>query len=184
MKRLCKPIICVVTALVGLLPSACMPEQVGVDSSPSSLAIEISQNSVLNPLSGQPTNALQQISYGESFGMCRGYCHKSLTVTKKQMILLEKAVRKPEEFPERVIAKKTPPDIWNKLLKLVNFEKFEALPKVIDCPDCADGGSEWIELWHASGKKLVTFPHSGGLPQHEELLAELKRIFKELKPVK
>ena len=35
---------------------------------------------------------------------------------------------------------------WDNLLELLDTEKFYALSEVIGCPDCADGGAEWIEI--------------------------------------
>lgn len=42
----------------------------------------------------------------------------------------------------------------------MNLNDFFKLSETIGCPDCADGGAEWVEVEYVSGKKhRVTFEY-------------------------
>lgn len=130
----------------------------------------------------QPATALSQIGYGKSYGFCLGYCDHTLTVTATRIRLVHKAFREPEKYPERVIEKPTPAATWQKLNRLASFSTLQSLPDRIGCPDCADGGAEWLEMQQGTATKRVTFEPQAGLPQQAELLSELKQLYQELDP--
>lgn len=35
---------------------------------------------------------------------------------------------------------------WETLVKNIDYNTFRKLPAVVGCPDCADGGAEWLEV--------------------------------------
>lgn len=71
---------------------------------------------------------------------------------------------------------------WSDLVSAINIEAFFAWEEVIGCPDCADGGAEWIEITTSTGTHKVTYeydiPPNAVKPFHAKLV-ELKSSFKE-----
>ncbi len=122
---------------------------------------------------------LNQIAYGLSYGMCLGYCEHRLSVTAERMQLVHQS-RDAETYPEQRIEKATPPETWQRLNDLANFETLQALPDRLGCPDCADGGAAWVELQQDAEMKRVTFEPQDGLPPQAALLAELRALYEEL----
>jgi hypothetical protein len=59
--------------------------------------------------------------------------------------------------------------------KLIDTQKFFDLNDVYGCPDCADGGSEWIEIITDDDKsKKVTFEYGKTVPEIEKLIKLLR----------
>lgn len=169
------------TSLTVVLLSACASVPSGPQSSPSpSGSPTASPTATPTASPSQPATDLSQIGYGKSFGFCVGYCDHTLTVTAETTRLVHKAFRDPEKYPERVVERPTTAATWQKLNSLANFQTLQSLPERIGCPDCADGGAEWVEMQQAQTVKRVTFEPQAGLPQQAELLAELKKLYAEI----
>lgn len=119
---------------------------------------------------------LDQVSYGSSFGMCVGYCKNELTITRTKMTY-SKIQHSPKPDTKTCTLPITPEEV-EAIKRLLNSEKIAALPEVIGCPDCADGGAEWVAI-NADGKKYkITFDY--GKPPKELAAAVAKlKILKE-----
>ena len=48
---------------------------------------------------------------------------------------------------------------WDSLTHLIDPDAFLALDSVIGCPDCADGGAEWIEIEYGDQSHKVSFEY-------------------------
>ncbi|MBI2547997.1 protease complex subunit PrcB family protein [Candidatus Woesearchaeota archaeon] len=119
---------------------------------------------------------IKTIKYGTSFGECRGYCKRELTIMP------------PPEITKITYSKYNTnyslPDIndtdpfttqqWIELLKVVDLEAFYALPERIGCPDCLDGGAEWIEIVEENESKRVTFEYGSSVPEIYTFLTTLR----------
>jgi hypothetical protein len=123
-----------------------------------------------------------QVIHGTSFGKCRGYCTKELTYAQKHVEYSQRS-RDDKQFPTKdsIIAfSKTE---WNTLLEAAASIDFASLPETIGCPDCADGGAEYIEIKQNSATKRITFEFSQHVPELGNLLTQLRnmklRILKE-----
>ncbi len=174
-------------SLTATLLGACASVPQGPNPSPSaSVTASPSANPTATPTPNpttspsQPTTTLSQIGYGKSYGFCIGYCDHTLTITAEKTRLVHTALREPEKYPERAFERPTTAETWQKLNSLANFQTLQSLPERIGCPDCADGGAEWVEMQQAQTTKRVTFEPQAGLPQQAELLTELKKIYQEL----
>ena len=99
------------------------------------------------------------IKHGSSFGMCNGYCFKENTYTPEDFIHYEKAFGRtnPKDFPEKMDSISISPKEWEEIISKIDLEKFYAELETIGCPDCADGGSEWIEIATTDKVYRVTF---------------------------
>jgi hypothetical protein len=59
---------------------------------------------------------------------------------------------------------------------LVDAAALRRLEGVHGCPDCADGGAEWIEIGSAAGPIRVTFEYGATLDGIGALQAELRAL--------
>ena len=91
--------------------------------------------------------------------MCNGYCFKENTYTSEDFIHCEKAFGRtnPKDFPEKMDSISISPKEWEDIISKIDLEKFYAEQETIGCPDCADGGSEWIEIATTDKIYRVTF---------------------------
>ncbi|MEJ2884291.1 hypothetical protein [Pedobacter sp. GR22-6] len=114
------------------------------------------------------------ITHGSSFGHCQGMCNKELKLYPKKtefktwsngpgISQLEKGVATTGKDYEAILAK-------------IDVKKFKRLKNTYGCPDCADGGAEWISLKMGFSTKKVTFEF-GNPPE------ELKSINDDLRKV-
>lgn len=125
---------------------------------------------------------LSVIKYGSSFGMCVGFCTNELAIGKDQMIYSGKQ-RSPKS-DTRNCTKPINADEVDAIRKLIDIEKIAALPEVIGCPDCADGGAEWVAI-NADGKDYkVTFEYGKAPTELAAAVARLKILTAEFKDCK
>jgi hypothetical protein len=114
------------------------------------------------------------ISYGSSFGMCVGYCTNELTISDLK-ITYSKIQRSPKPDTKECTKPITVDEV-EAIKNLLNSEKIAALPEVIGCPDCADGGAEWVAI-NADGKNYkITFEYGKPPKELEAAVAKLKLL--------
>ncbi len=69
---------------------------------------------------------------------------------------------------------------WDSFKKTVDLNDFFSLPEIIGCPDCADGGAEWLEIEDFSGKKYkVTFEHGNTPLEIKNAIAALREQYEK-----
>jgi hypothetical protein len=106
---------------------------------------------LLNRCEQANNSDISQIKYGTSFGECMGYCKKDISLTPELISYNQESwidTLTPITCSENIEATQ-----WNNLMNEINTDKFLQLPETIGCPDCADGGAEWIELSLKDGTK-------------------------------
>jgi hypothetical protein len=128
------------------------------------------------PIEGYGQTKILLIKHGISFGMCEGYCYNEATYSKSKIIKFSKAWIKGKETeqPDKNDTTKITDTIWSELTKSINLKKFYKLPVVIGCPDCTDGGQEWLEI--VTNKKTYKVEIEYGAE-----INELKKIFNILR---
>lgn len=119
------------------------------------------------------------IKYGTSFGFCVGYCLTDLEVSSDRLYYVNYG-HDNSVIPKTITMTYTQKKYLD-ILSLVDQEKFLALDPVIGCPDCADGGAEWIEMTIGSRTKKVTFEYGKEIEGIEDLTLKLREIVSELK---
>ena len=62
-----------------------------------------------------------------------------------------------DEFLDLLLTDNLNQEAWQQLINLIDIEYFQSLDDVYDCPDCADGGAEFIEIIYDGVAKQVTF---------------------------
>jgi hypothetical protein len=111
---------------------------------------------------------------GTSFGMCAGYCRTVLEVDSLVLTLTEVAQVTP--LPTRTRTLPLALADWRRVRSLVDAAALKRLEGIHGCPDCADGGAEWIEIEPAGDPVRVTFEYGTTLNGIGALQAELRAL--------
>ncbi len=121
-------------------------------------------------------NSIKYIKYGTSFGMCIGYCFNETKFVNTQITTCSKSWGKGRNNtePDKLDTVKIDTDRWKKLINSVNLSEFYKIPKVLGCPDCADGGAEWIEIGTTDRVYKVEFEYGKQIKAIENLLVLLR----------
>lgn len=115
------------------------------------------------------------IKTGTSFGMCLGYCALEATITMNS-VFYESSSWQKDKYPSKIYRESISSEEWESLISLIDMDEFETLDDAIGCPDCADGGSEWIEINIDKRVKKVIFEYGESLKGTNELLNKLRVI--------
>ena len=142
----------------------------------SVLAVLLCATACANP--SRPSEIVR-VRATTSFGFCVGYCRTTLEISSSEVVFVKEGWR--GEPPLRQTATLTPSE-WNDLVRAVDRARLEALPNVIGCPDCADGGAESVDVLAANWSKAVTFDHGADLPSIRPLLDRVRAIRQRFEP--
>ncbi|NBU33061.1 hypothetical protein EB118_05955 [bacterium] len=144
----------------------------------------ISKNSSASnkPLAQQPVapnspskKTISQIKTGTSFGMCGGYCYREFTISSTKIAYNARGWGD-ESYPEIKKEISFSSDEWQSLIDTIDTKEFNLLPERIGCPDCADGGAEWIEITDGKAVKKVEFDFGDSISGNESFLKKLREI--------
>jgi len=97
-----------------------------------------------------------QINSGTSYGECWGYCVFELELDNSNALFTASGWGW-YEFPDLFLEDNLSQEMWQQIIELIDFEYFQSLDDVYGCPDCADGGAEFIEIIYEGVTKQVTF---------------------------
>lgn len=114
------------------------------------------------------------IRSGTSFGMCIGYCTKDMELVGTKAMFTKNSFRDPAKYPTRTCTKMLTESKAANLNSLARFNEFRKQPEVIGCPDCADGGAEYIEIQVGEVRHRVKFEYGKTIPGFEILVKELR----------
>lgn len=130
--------------------------------------------------SASTTSIIKYIKTGTSFGMCAGYCNQEISIDADKIVYTAiPSGRGDNNYPEINTTIKFSSAEFQKLQNLVELKTFTSLPDRIGCPDCADGGAEWVEIKANDTVKRVTFEYSKEVPEIKALVEKLRVIRKE-----
>lgn len=101
-------------------------------------------------------NEILSIVHGTSFGHCQGYCMKEIRYEQGSITYKEWS-RDSLNFPPKLYVENLTRNDYDALTTLLDKESWKALPEVIDCPDCADRGAEYLIITAADGTKKVKY---------------------------
>jgi len=115
---------------------------------------------------------LNSIAYGSSFGMCAGYCSNSLLISDLKLTFSKS--KNGQSADTKTCSKTISEADVSAIKNELNISKISNLPEVIGCPDCADGGAEWISI-NADGKQYkITYEYGKAPKELEAAVAKLK----------
>ncbi|TCD10122.1 hypothetical protein EZ449_09850 [Pedobacter frigidisoli] len=119
---------------------------------------------------------LNSIGYGSSFGMCAGYCATNLLINDFKLTFSKS---KNGQAPDTKTCTKTiSEEEVNAIKNLLNSNQIVNLPEVIGCPDCADGGAEYVSI-NADGKQYKITYEYGKAPKELEAAVAKLRVLKD-----
>ena len=119
-------------------------------------------------------SSITRIVHGTSYGHCVGYC-MSEELYEGNAIKFRKMSRQEDTNPEKNESAALSTEDFNTLANSFDFSKFKALPERIGCPDCADGGAEYIEITTGTETKRVEFEANRDPEGMEKLLKILRK---------
>ena len=99
------------------------------------------------------------VKYGTSFNMCIGYCVRNVKISDSKIEFEKSGWDLDGNLPDISLSESINNDYWIKLVDTIDFDSFLQLDSVIGCPDCADGGAEWIEIKKNDKIYKVTFEY-------------------------
>jgi len=115
------------------------------------------------------------ISSGSSFGECIGYCIQELVVSS-ETVTYTSCVWDSAGSPDLVYQTVLTATEWEDLVSLADLSALQAFEDVIGCPDCADGGSEWIKFESKAGSKQIIFEYGDTLSGIQPLIEQLRTM--------
>lgn len=113
------------------------------------------------------------LASGTSFGMCVGYCRTELVFDSPTVRFTE--LGNTGDVPERTRSATLGPAEWSRLRSALDVAALARLEGVHGCPDCADGGAEWIQIERPATLR-VTFEYGSVLAPIAPLQAELRAL--------
>lgn len=121
-------------------------------------------------------NDILSISSGTSFGKCVGYCRQSINIMSNpfQVIAIREANFNQGSFPPTRMKFPFTSTEWNELINLVDLITIQSFDDITGCPDCADGGAEWIQIDWNNGSKRITFENRQTVEGIEKLVEKLR----------
>ena len=115
------------------------------------------------------------IRLGNSFGECLGYCWQEMILDEESMVLISRGWDQ-EAFPEKMYREDMDPDLWRWLLSVADFAILDRMDEVYGCPDCADGGAEWVTMNLSGRMETVKFEYGAKLEPIGKLLELLREV--------
>jgi hypothetical protein len=126
-------------------------------------------------LTGSDANGPLTIVHGTSFGMCGGYCRSMLEIDSATARLTQVG-RDSIRYPRKTRSLELTEAEWRRLKALANVEDLSAVAGVHGCPDCADGGAEWIAIQKPDRTIQTTYEYGSDLERIAELQQQLRAI--------
>lgn len=123
------------------------------------------------------TANISSIEYGTSFGSCIGYCHQKVVFTEGEITKTLSPTRS-KDLKMKTCSKK-----WKgfqQLITTIDHQAFLSLDEVIGCPDCADGGAEWIEITTPQGSRKVQYEYGKEPKEVKSFITDLRKQYNQL----
>ena len=115
------------------------------------------------------------ISSGTFFGECGGYCKNEIEIRKNKVTFTASGWDS-LSYPNKTIHGKISKTQFNTLVNLIDSKKIISLDNVIGCPDCVDGGGEWIEIDNIFIHKKITFEYGDTIESIQDLIDKIREI--------
>ncbi|OQW57567.1 MAG: hypothetical protein A4S17_12550 [Proteobacteria bacterium HN_bin10] len=132
-----------------------------------------------------PTEGVTRVVSTTSFGMCVGYCTTRLEISEGEAVLIRQARGgrgAPQDLPDQRTSRPLTTAEWQDIQRLAARADFEAMPDVVGCPDCADGGAEGLVVESAGETESVSFEHGASLASAQPLLNRVRALRAQLTP--
>lgn len=114
------------------------------------------------------------VKYGTSFGECLGYCKNDIYVKNTEIDFHKSGWDLEGLLPEISNTENIDTKYWTELIEKINYDSFSSLDSIIGCPDCADGGAEWIEIKSKGKSYKVIFEYRNEPSETKEYIGYLR----------
>ena len=114
-----------------------------------------------------------EIKYGYSFGECIGFCQSQIEFTSEGILQTRLRWSDNKEIIEYYSIDDS---IYNELISSINYKEFIDFNENLGCGDCADGGSEWLEIKNDTEKRNLNGTYGFQAPCVGELLSFLRTV--------
>jgi hypothetical protein len=136
---------------------------------------------LLGAACGSPTGPSDPTAFVHtvSFGFChpRAYCTSRLELLPNQAVMTFES----RELGPVVQRRALDGALWTRAQEALDADALRALPDVVGCPDCADGGAESVAVAFGDGGSAeVKFEHGDdvqGITELVKVLRELRQSF-------
>ena len=115
------------------------------------------------------------IKTGIFFGMCGGYCKSEVEIVNRDVVFIASSWSNPN-YPDTMLNGNISIQEWDSLIESVDMDSLLSLDDIIGCPDCADGGGEWIEITKVDTLKRVTFEYGETVESIQSLIEKVRVI--------
>lgn len=119
------------------------------------------------------------IEYGTSFGECLGYCIRSIEITGTDVEFEASGWTITDKLPDINISGDISIEDWENLVNNIDFVVFRNLEEVIGCPDCTDGGVEWIEITTSELAHKITFEYFNEPEELQNYIDDLRNLMEQ-----
>jgi hypothetical protein len=123
-----------------------------------------------------PTPKIHYIGYGTSFGECLGYCVHQMKVDDFSVSLKRNGWDEYGLLPEIQCGKRIESYEFISLKDSLDLAVFFNMEETIGCPDCTDGGAEWVEVSYDTLVHRVTFPYMSEPPELAAIVPMLREM--------
>ena len=118
---------------------------------------------------------VEYIAYGTYFGECLGYCKREVVISGN--IVFTKSGwgidgSLPDSSCSMTFLRNPLPDY----VEMMDLNEFKMLDTILGCPDCADGGAEWLELSFEGDIKRVTFEYMNEPDEIKFIIEDLRDL--------
>ncbi|MFC2080394.1 hypothetical protein ACFLRQ_02855 [Bacteroidota bacterium] len=137
------------------------------------VSIVLFSNFTCEKIEIEKTTQVVYLSYGTSFGECLGYCKREITVSGG-ITFTKSGWDTDGLLPDSSCSMTFIRDPLPDYLDDIDLDAFLALDETIGCPDCADGGAEWLELGFENEVKRVTFEYMNEPSELKDVIPSLR----------
>ena len=130
---------------------------------------------VAGSCSAEPSTSDIVINSGTSFGECGGYCIREIQITDNKVVF-EARSWGDENYPDKRIEGSISLDEWITLIEFIDMNALLSYDDRIGCPDCVDGGAEWIQIQTTDTLKKVLFEYGDSLAAIQPLLDKMRSL--------
>lgn len=117
-----------------------------------------------------------EIKGGYSFGFCAGYCKADFVFKSDGQSLVLKSHGRANDPPDLLIEEPMESSDWSQMIQAVDINSFCQMEEVYGCPDCADGGLEFLTMDCNGKDKTVNFEFGEELPEIRNLVLEIRPL--------
>ncbi len=121
----------------------------------------------------EPLSSEYNFRYGQSWGFCVGYCNSELSFSDGEAIIIQQSNN---DKRDKKLKFNFASEDYRQLVELFDQQEFDQLPTIIGCPDCADGGAEFLEVKSDGEWRKVTFEYNNAPESIATLVSHLREF--------